>query len=272
MGLAAIGEGGVNLIGEHQQVVALHHPGHRLQVCPAHDSPCGVVGIGQNQQLCLVGDFLLQLLGGEAEAVFRLCLDDDRHTPRHFRNGHIAHKAGLGDEDLVPGLHQGAHAQVDGFAAAHGDQHLVLGVVLHVVVALDKVGNLRPKLEEAPVWGVAGAALLQALDARLPDVPGGVEIGLAHREGNHVVHLVGDVEELPNARGLDPAHRAVYQRIIFNHKGCSLSRQFLHSHRQTPRRRPCTWSAQSGWRWKAPRRWGPGAWPRTWRCRTWSCP
>ena len=70
------------------------------------------------------------------------------------------------------------------------------------------------------------------------------------------------VEELPNARGLDPAHRAVYQRIIFNHKGCSLSRQFLHSHRQTPRRRPCTWSAQSGWRWKAPRRWVPGAWPR----------
>ena len=224
------------------------------------------------RELGLVCNLLLQLLRRQAELVFRLGLNDDGHAPRHFRDGDVTDKAGLGDEDLIPGLDQRAHAQVDGLAAPHGDQHFALGIILHIVMALQIIGDLRPQLEEAPVGGVAGAPLFQALDARLPNVPGGVEIRLSHGKGDHVVHLVGDVEKFPDAGGLDLADRAVYQRIIINHKGCSLSRQFLHSRWRTPRRRPCILSAQSGWRWKAPRQWWPAAWRQTGRYPTWFCP
>ena len=190
--------------------MALHHPGHRFQIAAAHDGAGGVVGVGHNEELCLVRDLLLQLLLRQAELVFRFGLDDHRHAPRHFRNGHIAHKAGFGDQHLVPGLNQRAHAQVNGLAAAHGHKDLRLGVVFHMVMALHKVGDLRPQLEEPPVGGIAGAAFFQALNARLPNVPGGVEVRLSHRQGDHVVHLVGNVEEFPDARGLDLPRGAVY--------------------------------------------------------------
>ena len=223
--LLAVGEGGVDLVGEDQQVVLLHHPGDSLQVLPAHDGPGGVVGVGQDEEFRLFGDLLLHLLGGEAEAVFRLGLDGDGHALGHLGDGHVADEAGLGDEHLVPGVDEAAHAQVDGLAAAHGHQDLLVGVVLHVIVAGKEIGDLLAQLEKTPVGGVAGAALFQRLDARLPDMPGGVEVGLSHRQGDHVLHLVGDVEKLPDARGLYHLDLPVEVLAVINHKGCSPSRR-----------------------------------------------
>ena len=64
-------------------------------------------------------------------------------------------------------------------AAPHGDQDLAGMIVPQVEVALQIGGDLPPELEHPGVGGIFGVAPLQGVDARVPDVPGRDEIGLA---------------------------------------------------------------------------------------------
>ena len=114
MSLLGIGQRRVYLVGEHQKVVLFHHPGYLQQLLPLHHSPGGVVGVGHNEELCPLGYMGLQLLCRQLKAVLRPGLYGHRHPPGHLRDGHIAHKAGLGDEHLVPGTDKASDAEIYG--------------------------------------------------------------------------------------------------------------------------------------------------------------
>ena len=66
-------------------------------------------------------------------------------------------------------------------------------------------------------------APLQGIDARVPDVPGGDEVGLADAQGDGVGHLLQNVKELADARGLDPLDALVQDVFIVHTKIYSLS-------------------------------------------------
>ena len=70
----------------------------------------------------------------------------------------------------------------------------------------EEVYDFLTQFRHAPVGGVGGVALLQAIDAGLADGPGGHEVRLAHAQGNHILHLGGNVEELADARGGNGVH------------------------------------------------------------------
>ena len=167
-----------------------------------HDAAGGVGGEGQHQHLGPGGNGGAQLLGGEAELILRLQLHIHRGAAGHGGQGSVAHEGGHGHDDLVPGIEQAAQGQVDGLTAAHGDHDLVGKIVVQVEAAGQIGGDLPPQLGHTGVAGVLGEALLQGVDAGVPDVPGGNEIGLTDTQGDGVLHLLQNVKKAPDARGL----------------------------------------------------------------------
>ena len=83
-----------------------------------------------------------------------------RHAAGQGGDGFVAHKARLRDDDLIAGLHQGADAHINGFAAAHGHQHLVQRVVVQAQPPVQIPGDLGAQFLQAGVGGVAGTAML----------------------------------------------------------------------------------------------------------------
>ena len=202
--LLLVGKLRVDLIGHDIDVMFQDDLRDGLQILPLHDGPGGVVGEGQHQDLGPVGDVLLQLRGGEPELVLLLQVDDHGLCSGHHGAGLVGHEAGLRDQHLVPGIDHGPEADVDGFGSAHGDQDLLHGMLIaDSLLSVQIFRNLLPQLLQACVGGIEGLPLLQGVDALVPDVPGSVEVGLAYPQGNGILHLLGDVEEFPDARRLD---------------------------------------------------------------------
>src|SRR5699024_3598734 len=71
--LLLVGEFGVNLIGDDENICILENLGYRHKLIAVHGCACGVVGVCQNDSLCLGSDGSLEFLGHELEAVFSLC-------------------------------------------------------------------------------------------------------------------------------------------------------------------------------------------------------
>ena len=102
--------------------------------------------------------------------------------------------------------------------AAHGHQHLPQGVVVQVHPALQISADLRPQLFQACVGGVAGAAMLQALDACFPHSPRCFEIRLAHAQTDALGHISGQIEEFADAGGAHLPCGRRDQFIVIHHR------------------------------------------------------
>ena len=71
------------------------------------------------------------------------------------------------------------------------DSHNLMGeVVLQAEAAVQVGRDLPAQLRHTGVGGVLGEALLQRVDARVPDVPGGDEIGLPHAQRDGILCLL----------------------------------------------------------------------------------
>ena len=200
--LAAVGELGIDLIGDDDHVAVAQHGGDGLHLLGRHDGAGGVVGVGEHQQLGLGGDGGLQRFGGELKGILFLGLDGHGHAALGNGQGGITDESGLGQQHFVAVVQQGAHAQIDGFAAAHGDEDLVIRVVGQLEAVFQVGGDAAPQLDQAVVGGVGGFAVQQAFDAGVADMLRGDEVGLTHAQGHHVFHRGGHVEEFADARGL----------------------------------------------------------------------
>ena len=218
-----IGQLGVNLIGYNHDIGAPQHVRQGLQVGPAHDAAGGVAGEGQHQRLGAGRNGPAQLLRGEAELVLLLCLHQHGDGVGHGHQGAVAHEGGGGDDDLVPRLQQGAEGEVKPLAAAHGDQDLSHGGIFQVKAALQIPGDGPAQVGKARVGGVFGEALLQREDARVPDVPGGLEIRLPDAQGDAPLHPLEEVEVFPNAGGLDILHPPAHNFAVVHHSNTNLS-------------------------------------------------
>ena len=126
MALPAVGQLGVDLVRQDHHIGAAQHLGDGFQVFPLHHRAGGVVGVRQDQQLGAGGDGIFQLFGLETELVLRPGGNVHRHAAGEGCDGLVTDKAGFRDDDLVPRLDHGADGHIDGLAAAHRDQHLVI--------------------------------------------------------------------------------------------------------------------------------------------------
>ena len=89
---------------------------------------------------------------------------------------------------------------------------------MQVHPALQISADLRPQLFQACVGGVAGAAMLQALDACFPHSPRCFEIRLAHTQTDALGHISGQIEEFADAGGAHLPCGRRDQFIVIHHR------------------------------------------------------
>ena len=207
----------VDLIRQHHDVGAAQDFRDGLKVFPLHHRAGRIIGEGHDEELGLRGDSGFQGVGPETELILLTAGHMDRHTAGQGGDGLVADEARLRDDDLIAGLHQSADAHVDGLTAADGDENFLCRVVFQAHPAVEVAGDLGPQLFQARVGSIAGAAMLEAFNARLTDGPGGLEVGLADAEADALGHLGGEVEEFADAGGAHGLGGRRDQFIVVHH-------------------------------------------------------
>ena len=195
----AVGQLGINLVGDDEQVV-LQDDRHQLfQVFLFHDGAGRIVGVGDEQGLGFRRDGRFQFLRLQAEIVFLLQVDGHRNAAGHAHAGLVGNEAGLGQDHLVAGLHRGTEGQVDRLAAADGNEALLSRIVGDTDLARGIIADGPAQLRQASVGCVKCFAGFDSFDGFLADGPGRVEIRLTHAQGDRVGHFCDHVKKLPDA-------------------------------------------------------------------------
>ena len=216
MALAAVGQLGINLIRQNDDVLIPQQRRDGFQVLPAHHGPRGIAREREDDELCARRDGRLQLLRRQLKAVFSFQRQRHGHAARQRGDGVIADKARLRDDDFVAGVHQRADAHIDGLGAAHGNDGLP-GRVGKAHAAGKVIAGLLPQLRQARIARVPGAPFFQAADARVAHRPGRFKIRLAHAQRDAVLHLGRNVKKFADARGTHVARGGGNDLCIIHH-------------------------------------------------------
>ncbi len=91
--------------------------------------PVGLLGYGKISSFVLRRNGRAQLVGGQAELILGAGGNMHGHAAGQLGDRLIADKTRLWDDDLIPGLDHRTDGQVDGLAAADGDQDVFLFIV-----------------------------------------------------------------------------------------------------------------------------------------------
>ena len=192
----------INLIRHDKYVMFSDDLRDLLQILPLHNGPRRIIREGQNQYLCLFRYGIFQFLRRQAELIFFLQFNSDRHSARHNGTGLIGHKTWLRDQHLISGIHHSAQTDINRLGTSHRDQHLMLRIVSHTLLSLYVIADLLPQLHQSAVRSVECAPFFQGINTLVPDMPRCVKIRLSHAEGDGVVHLADDIKKFPNTRRL----------------------------------------------------------------------
>jgi hypothetical protein len=198
---AGVGQPVVDLVGDQVEVVPLGQRDQRLQRGPRLHGAGRVRRRAEQDRLGARGERGGDQVGVDGETV----LPAGRHRHRdaagepHARL--VGDVAGFRHDHLVAGVEQHPQRQVQALRDAGGDQALGARVVVGAVAAGQVGADQLAQPEQPGVGGVGGVAVLQGVDPGLADPPRGDEVRLADAQGDHVVHLRGDVEELADPDG-----------------------------------------------------------------------
>gem|GEM_PF-4463142 len=134
--------------------------------------------------------------------------DRDLHRPpvHELHDVRIAGVAGVGEDDLVPGVQEGGEEEEHGRGAPAGDDDAVR-VHLHVVLAVVVGGDGLPQLPHPLAVGVAGLSLQHGPVGSLLYAAWGVEVRFPHLHVHDVpslpLHLLGPFQDLHDHEGRD---------------------------------------------------------------------
>ena len=196
---SAVGQLGVNLVGNDDDVRIPQHRRNGLEISFVHHRAGRIVGIGQYQRLGARRDGASQRVRRETELI--LLARDDRHghAARKDHARAVRHIARVGQKHLVARLDQHAQRHVDALARADGHEHLGFRIIAHAEARAHIVAHGLAQLDQAGVGGVVRATLPQRVDRRVADRPLRAKVRLAHAQRNGVLHRAHDVKKLAYA-------------------------------------------------------------------------
>ena len=199
--VGAVGQAVVDLVAVDEQVVADGDVRQRVGDVVRQDGPGRVARVAQEQRLGPGRDRRLDGGRVQREVVLEAGRDVTHDAAGEDDGRDVRHVRRFVEDDLVTRVARRAQRQVDRLGRPDRDQQLGGRVVVDAVSRLEVARQGPPQLERPEVAGVVGAALAQALHARLDDDPRRVEVGLADAQADDVVHRRRDVEEPPDPRG-----------------------------------------------------------------------
>ena len=199
MAFLGVGQLGIDLVADHDQVVFHKHVAQALQQRAVQHRAGGVVGVGQNHGLGAGRHGSGQRFGHQRKAVLFAGGHGHGHAARKYHARRIADVTGFGDEHLIAGVHQHAQAQINALAGANRDQNFFPGIIGQVVAVLHVASDFLAQAQQSPVAGIGGFAVQEAVDGRIADVIGRDEVRLAHAQRDRAGHGGGHVKELADA-------------------------------------------------------------------------
>ena len=117
-----------SLVNDQNQIVLDDELSQFHQVFLAVNHGGGVVGMGQQDHLGLVGDALFHLFNADAVVVLGIGGDTDRHAGQQFAVQVVAGVAGVGDQNLVAFADEGHHGEQQTAVRAGVDDDVAAGV------------------------------------------------------------------------------------------------------------------------------------------------
>ena len=118
----------------------------RTVVIVTHDpkvaEECGrIIGISDDDILCLIGDRCLKLFGHQFIVILRLGLDNYRNTVSKLYSCLISNETGFDNDYLITRIDKSPGSKVKAFRTANGDKDLSLGVVIYTISSLKIIGD-----------------------------------------------------------------------------------------------------------------------------------
>ena len=176
----------IDLVGDdHHPLVTCQHIGQTAQLVAAVDAARGVAGRAQDDEAGLGGDCSLELGGSDLEVLVEGGGYEYALATGQVDHLHITHPCRRGDDDLVAGVdkrHDRVAQRVLG-AVAHDN---LLGSVVQAILVLEFGADGLAQRQVAGNGRIEREVVVHGLLGSLFDVVGGEEVGLAHREVNHV--------------------------------------------------------------------------------------
>ncbi len=201
-----VGELGVNLVGDDEQVVLAADRGDLLQFRTGHDAAGGIAREVHQQHFGPRRDRGTKRVGTQLELVFLTRADRHGLAMRERNARAVGDVARLVIKHLVAGIDHRAQRKIEAFGNAHRDENLRRRIVSQAVIGRDVLRDRFPQLHQAEIGRVAGLAAFERVDRRFADMPRGDEVGLADAERNDALHRLHDLEEVTDARARDIAH------------------------------------------------------------------
>ena len=110
----------------------------------------------------------------------------------------VVGEAGIRHQDFIARVQQRHHGQEQSLHGPHGDDDVVFGIALPVLLPV-LGGHRLPQLCGAGVGRVMGLPLVQGSLRRVLDVLGRVEVGFAHRQLDRLRVLGRQIKHLSDA-------------------------------------------------------------------------
>ena len=212
--LTAVGQLGIDLVADHHDLMLADDLRQRFQIGAGHNSAGGVVRVRKDQRLGAGRDGRTHLLGGKTEVRILPRFHAHGSSARENHAGAVADIAGFRHQHLVAGGKHGPQGYVNGFAGAHGDDHLRVRVVRRVIAPLQITADLLTQRQQTAIGRILRLAVHNAVNGGIADVIRRNEVRLAHAEGNRVLHGGGQIKETANAAGGYGDHPRVQKAII----------------------------------------------------------
>ena len=189
----------VALVRDDPEVVPLRDGQERAQAVGRLDRARRVAGRVDEDGPGARRDERGEPVGIQREAVRGLQRVPDGAGVQHVRHRRVVRPAGIGDEQLVPGVEHQEQAREQAAAAAGGD-HDLLGVGLDAVAAAHLLGDRLAQRLDARSRGVAGRAAMGGRCGAVDDVRRRREVGVAADQHQRVLDRGRDLGHAADAR------------------------------------------------------------------------
>ncbi|MPM11542.1 hypothetical protein SDC9_57888 [bioreactor metagenome] len=207
---AVVGQFAVDFIAEDEYVILLDYLGQSFDFFFCVSSAGRVVRIGEHDHFRFRVRIQRRLQVLRCDQEVRLgCVDLDAFAASQKSDVFILRESRRLDDHLVARVHQSKHSCGDRFSGADRQDDVGVRVVMQPVFPLHELRDLLPGFKNAGRRGVVRLVLVQGLHGRRLDEIRRIEIRLAHREADKVLHIADGCVEVTDGRSFQLLHKAV---------------------------------------------------------------